>query len=145
MRHDAPFIVKRYAPMIGRPMTARRVTVAYQAYTLDAALAFARNERDVVTRLAAQCDWLRPATLWIEQRGQTAALSTRKGRAMTDRITYLAGDYARRATNGARVRILEAIPNGLEIFYKVEYPLTGTTVVVRDRDLRPDVRQDGHA
>ncbi len=45
MRHDSPFLVKRYASMIGRPDSPRRVTVAACEYTLEDALATARRDR----------------------------------------------------------------------------------------------------
>ena len=75
MRNDAPFLVRRRAHMIGRPETAERTTVAYRAYTLEHALAWAQNERRIVVRLIAQgAPWARPARLWIEAAGQPAIL-----------------------------------------------------------------------
>ena len=65
MRYDAPFIVKRYAPMIGRPDSPKRVTVAHQAYTLDAALTFARLQ-------LSETPWRLSGPCWIEKRGQSA-------------------------------------------------------------------------
>ena len=69
MRHDAPYLVKRYAPMIGHPLGRPRVTVAFQTYTLASAVSWVYGEREH----AAKCGWARPATLWIERRGQSAA------------------------------------------------------------------------
>lgn len=68
MRHDAPFLVKRYAPMIGRPDSKRRVTVAHQDYRLADALRSAREE----LAFAARYPWPRHAGAWIERRGQAA-------------------------------------------------------------------------
>jgi hypothetical protein len=69
MRHDAPFLVKRFAPMIGRPNSPRRITVAHQAYTLDAALSFAR------LNLSPHA-WKQQGPVWIERRGQSATRKT---------------------------------------------------------------------
>lgn len=66
MRHDAPYLVKRYAPMMGRPDSPKRITVAHQAYTLDAALTFARMEQSAHP-------WRVRAPHWIERRGQKAS------------------------------------------------------------------------
>jgi hypothetical protein len=81
MRHDAPFIVKRRAPMIGRPDSTPRITVAYQAYQLEAALDWCRRDVEThnryVTRFGVEANtWSRCSALWIEHRGQPA---TRKG------------------------------------------------------------------
>lgn len=38
----APFLVKRYAPMIGRPDSPKRITTAFYAYALDHAIAWAK-------------------------------------------------------------------------------------------------------
>lgn len=66
MRHDAPFLVMRRAPMIGRPESKARVTVAHQAYRLADALELAtfynRNARRHGLR----------DRYWIEGRGQSA-------------------------------------------------------------------------
>jgi hypothetical protein len=37
MRRDAPFLVKGYGPLIGIPTSRSRITVLYQAYTLQEA------------------------------------------------------------------------------------------------------------
>lgn len=74
MRHDAPYLVKRYAPMIGWPASAKRVTVAFQAYSLAAAQQWARIER-----LRALDVWsARRAVFWIERRGQPATRPKRQ-------------------------------------------------------------------
>jgi hypothetical protein len=70
MRHDAPFLVKRFAPMIGRPESKRRITVAYQAYRLADAIEWARGEQEHAER----CSWVRRPALWIERRGQSAGV-----------------------------------------------------------------------
>jgi hypothetical protein len=62
MRHDAPFLVKRYAPMIGRPDGPKRVTMAFQTYALAEAQRWADTERQRAWR----------AVFWIERRGQSA-------------------------------------------------------------------------
>jgi hypothetical protein len=70
MRYDAPFLVKRFAPMMGRPDSKRRVTVAYQAYTVADAVkeaAYERRRHQLQSRLG-------PASFWIERRGQKAVL-----------------------------------------------------------------------
>lgn len=67
MRYGAAFIVKRFAPMIGRPESPRRITVAHQTYTLVYALEFTAGDR-----------WsgVKPkGPLWIEKRGQPATRS----------------------------------------------------------------------
>jgi hypothetical protein len=68
MRYDAPFLVKRYAPIFGHPNSARRVTVAYQEYRLTDAIEWARytNER------ASNQPRFGPTACWIERRGQPA-------------------------------------------------------------------------
>jgi hypothetical protein len=68
MRHDAPFVVKRLAPMIGRPDSRRRITVAYQAYRLRDALDWIRGE---LASLALHPQRRRSA-FWIERRGAKA-------------------------------------------------------------------------
>ena len=65
MRHDAPFLVKRYAPIIGRPDGPRRVAVEHQAYTLEAALEWARSCWHAGQPLGPR---------WIERRGQPAVV-----------------------------------------------------------------------
>lgn len=73
MKHDAPFLVKRYAPMIGRPDSPRRITIAYQAYTVGAALAWCRQERSYrELEGGTGVWWHRQAVLYIERRGQPA-------------------------------------------------------------------------
>lgn len=76
MRSDAPFLVKRYAPMMGRPTSfPRRISIAHQAYTLESALLWACSERNWETRPDAP-DWQRDAALfWVERRHQSAARS----------------------------------------------------------------------
>jgi hypothetical protein len=61
MRHDAQYLVKRFAPTMGRPEMGRRVSVACNAYTLDEALAAIPQLR----RFGA-------VAFWIERRGQPA-------------------------------------------------------------------------
>lgn len=73
MRYDAPFLVKRYAPMIGRPDSPRRITVAHQEYTLNNAIVSARGELD----FAARYPWRRHGGVWVERRGQSALLKSR--------------------------------------------------------------------
>jgi hypothetical protein len=76
MRYDAPFVVKRFAPMIGRPESPRRITIAYQAYTLSAAIEWCRQERTQEARTAGTGVWWhRPAVLFLERRGQSATRS----------------------------------------------------------------------
>jgi len=60
VRTDAPFLVKRYAPMMGRPESRRRVVVDYQAYSLEEALHHCRH-----------LIWNKGAR-WVERRGQPA-------------------------------------------------------------------------
>jgi hypothetical protein len=59
-RHDAPYLVKRFATPIGRPDSPRRIAVEYQAYTLEDA-----------TRAAIAASAVYGA-VWIDRRGQTA-------------------------------------------------------------------------
>lgn len=73
MRHDAPFLVKRYAPMIGRPESARRITVAFQAYRLLDAHDWIRGELLHISR----APWARRSAFWIERRGAPA---TKRGK-----------------------------------------------------------------
>lgn len=95
MTHDAPFVVKRIAPPIGRPDERRRIAVHHGAYTLADALENARNvarRRATLKELAAKGGgpaplWLalkireleRTAT-WIERRDATATITTKRGR-----------------------------------------------------------------
>lgn len=65
MRYDAPFLVKRLAPMMGRPDSPKHVTVAHQAYTLKAAIEFARLQ-------LGPSPWRQAGPCWIERRGQSA-------------------------------------------------------------------------
>lgn len=66
-RDNAPFLVKRLAPMIGAAWEApRRVTTAVHAYTLDEAMATARHRMRNTTFLG----WHK--VYWIERRGQPA-------------------------------------------------------------------------
>ena len=100
MRNDAPYLVKRYAPMMGRPESPRRIAVAFNAYTLESALKEARYERD---RVAAQ-PRLQPASFWIERRGAVAT------RPMTDDQVSPCSKKRRLTltdiTNGWAVRIM---------------------------------------
>ncbi len=89
MRTDAPFIVKRLAPPIGRPNEPRRVATDHQAYSLSAALEWARDrerQHQVLRNhlgtghgsaheLAYRQDqltWFDRAAFWVERRGQVA-------------------------------------------------------------------------
>jgi hypothetical protein len=76
VRHDALFLVKRWASLIGRPDSSRRLTVAYQAYTLATAQRWAADERQRALDVWSR----RRAVLWIERRGQPAT-RPRKARA----------------------------------------------------------------
>ncbi len=94
MKHQAPFLVKRLAPMIGRPESARRITVAYRASTLEAAITAARDfarRRLALEGIRARDGgggrpWLdasiveleRTAT-WIERREKSATITRRRG------------------------------------------------------------------
>jgi hypothetical protein len=44
-RHDAPYLLMRYGPPIGRPDHPPRIAVAYQAYSLEEALQAGRGAR----------------------------------------------------------------------------------------------------
>jgi hypothetical protein len=70
MRYDAPFLVKRWAPIMGRPDGPRRISVVYQAYTLETAMHEATYEND---RHRRQLVRLGPAAHWIERRGAPAS------------------------------------------------------------------------
>ena len=70
-RHDAPFLIKRLAPMMGHPTGPRRVSVSGHAYTLEGAVEAAREEQARATRHR----WLE--AYWVERRGQPA---TRRAR-----------------------------------------------------------------
>jgi len=91
MRHDAPYVVKRLAPMIGRPESPRRIRVEHAAYTMAEAIDAARGPAR--RRLALEGirstegeggrrPWLdasireleRTAT-WIERRGKSATIT----------------------------------------------------------------------
>lgn len=52
-------------------------------------------------------------------------------------IVYKVNDKAKRADNGRIVRILEAIPNGLRVFYLTEDCADEHTAIVEGVDLRP--------
>lgn len=67
MRYDAPFLVMRYGPMIGRPASALRVTVAHQAYRLVDALDWIRGEQ----LHQARRGWWR-GVFWVCKRGEPA-------------------------------------------------------------------------
>jgi hypothetical protein len=67
VRYDAPFLVKRFAPLLGRPSSRRRTSVAHQAYRLADALEWAQHER----RRVRDGVWL-----WIERRQQPATRSS---------------------------------------------------------------------
>lgn len=66
MRHGARVLVMAFAPMIGRPGSARRVRIAYNAYSLEEALAYV--DRDHRLRGA----------VWIQRRDETAHLHRRR-------------------------------------------------------------------
>lgn len=59
MKTGARYRVMRFAPIIGRPGTARRVTVAFQAFTFAEAFAYARHSHY-------------RGALWIQHRDETA-------------------------------------------------------------------------
>jgi len=80
MKYDAPFLVKRYAPMIGRPESPRRITIAFQTYTLRAALEWCQDEQAHAARQGAGVWWSRAAVLYIERRGQPATRRKAEGR-----------------------------------------------------------------
>jgi hypothetical protein len=73
MRYDTPFVVKRWAPPIGRLASPRRLTVAYQAYTLTEALEWCAQAQNQALRY----EYFRPAALFIEHRGARAAFPRR--------------------------------------------------------------------
>lgn len=90
MRHDAPFVVKRIGPMIGRPESARRIAVEHNAYTLAEALEYATAHVRRRATLAAMVAreglggdaWqartireLERTATWIERRGKSATIS----------------------------------------------------------------------
>ena len=69
MRYNATFLVKRYAPMIGRPESARRITIAAQEYSLRDALTAAADLTMTSPRPASRAA---RSAYWIEKRGQPA-------------------------------------------------------------------------
>jgi hypothetical protein len=75
MRHDAPFLVKRLAPMMGRRDGPRRVTVAFNAYTIQSALVAAGEDQ---ARAARFPHWRE--SFWIERRDQPATRKAGKKR-----------------------------------------------------------------
>jgi hypothetical protein len=94
MKHQAPFVVKRLAPMIGRPESARRITVTYYASTLEAAIEAAHGftrRRLALEGIRAREGGAGPAWLaskllelertatWIERRDQSASIARRRG------------------------------------------------------------------
>lgn len=86
MRHDAPFVVKRLAPPIGRAGGARRITLHGHGYTLDEAIDIARDparrrqtlesmrERDGDPHgwMTTKIGELARTSTWIEKRGARA-------------------------------------------------------------------------
>jgi len=83
MRHDSPYLVKRWAPTFGRPAEPRRVTVAYQEYSIAAAVTHARSALQASRRLGSyqsEAFGHNLAAYWIERRGQPATLTTRARR-----------------------------------------------------------------
>jgi hypothetical protein len=85
MRYDAPILVKRLAPMVGRPTSPRRQAVAYQALSLADAERYLRELRqhDAYWRQQAlgptsyardEVTWRDRRALWIEKRGQPATV-----------------------------------------------------------------------
>jgi hypothetical protein len=67
MRHDAPFVVKVYGPMIGYGCTGRRrISVAVQCYSLDEALQAAGTDLRQARRDHE------PRFYWIERRHHKA-------------------------------------------------------------------------
>lgn len=71
MRHDAPFLVKRFAPMIGRPSSARRVSVYHNAFRLEWAM-----ETAVYAAVRDAKRGIR-SLYWIERREQPATRQRR--------------------------------------------------------------------
>ena len=65
MKYLAGYIVKRYAPPIGRPDKPPRISLAYWAWSLPEAITTASQERQ---RLIAKG----PALVWVENKGQPA-------------------------------------------------------------------------
>jgi hypothetical protein len=92
MRHDAPFVIKRLSPMIGRSTSARRMKVHGRAYTLADALEIAveptRRRRTLQARLDRDGDaigWivetireLKRTAIWIEHRDAPASITRRQ-------------------------------------------------------------------
>jgi hypothetical protein len=92
MRFDAPFVVKRYSPPIGRANAPRRVTIEARAYSLDEAMQYARRNREMFARIRERLasegegkpwtlndlDWYANAPTWIEHR--RAPATTMPGR-----------------------------------------------------------------
>lgn len=79
MRHDAPFLVMRLAPPMGRSHLPRRVSVAHQAYSLAAALDVARDEQRLSGHVLNAADlWRLRSVFWIERRGASARQPTRR-------------------------------------------------------------------
>lgn len=74
MRHGAPFLVKRFAPMMGRPDSARRIQLAHNAYSLSEALEWIQREREHIDRVP----YLTRPPFWIERRGSMASRPAEK-------------------------------------------------------------------
>lgn len=73
MKTAARFHVMVLAPLIGRPESARRVRVAYHAYTLEDALYVALGRH-------AWPRWPRREAYWIQHRDETAHTQRRPRR-----------------------------------------------------------------
>jgi hypothetical protein len=69
MRYDAPYLVKRYGPMIGRPESARRISTAAQEYSVFEALSAAADLTMTSPRPSSRAS---RSAFWIEKRGQPA-------------------------------------------------------------------------
>jgi hypothetical protein len=95
MRFDAPFVVKRLAPTIGRPGVGRRITIAHRAYSLAEALDYAREparrRRALMATVAREGlggdTWqarsireLERTATWIERRGTSASITQARRR-----------------------------------------------------------------
>lgn len=91
MRYDAPFIIMRLAPTIGRPHAPRRITVQARAYTLEDAMTSAdgparrrralqamfTREGDSYAWISKEIAWLNRCATWIERSGAPARVPAR--------------------------------------------------------------------
>jgi hypothetical protein len=66
MRHDAPFIVKVFGPLIGYASGRRRIALAVSCYSLEEALQAAGSEHRQARRDGE------PRHYWIEKRHHKA-------------------------------------------------------------------------